>query len=175
MLRDTPCPWRCAEGYYRHLAEPGETKTGWAHNPEVAGSNPAPATSRFRARLAQLRDLGGRPRGGGDLVARRDQPGNEVPSQCPGRSRDEDSHDHSPSAWCFPLKDKAPASLRRHQRARHRPPGRHRSQVCAFHIGQARRPSSRATRGRLGRKQPAGADDDGLRCRRLPSIRARSG
>src|ERR1022692_1555624 len=28
MLQNTPCPWRCAEGCYRHLAEPGETKTG---------------------------------------------------------------------------------------------------------------------------------------------------
>ncbi len=56
---------------------------------------------RLRARLAQLRDLAGRPRGGGDLVTRRDQPWNEVPSQCPGRARDEDSHDLS---WCFPSK-----------------------------------------------------------------------
>jgi predicted RNA polymerase sigma factor len=40
-------------------------------------------------------------------VTRRDQSRNEVPSQCPGRSRDEDSHDLSfrvvPS-----LEDKAP-------------------------------------------------------------------
>jgi hypothetical protein len=36
-------------------------------------------------------------------VARRDQPRNEVPSQCPGRSRDEDSHDPS-FRVVFPLK-----------------------------------------------------------------------
>jgi hypothetical protein len=47
---------------------------------------------RLRARLAQLRDLARRPRGGGDLVTRRDQPGNEVPAQCPGRPGDENSH-----------------------------------------------------------------------------------
>ena len=50
---------------------------------------------RLRARRAQLRDLTGRPRCGGDLVTRRDQPGNQMPSQCPGRSRDENSHDLS--------------------------------------------------------------------------------
>jgi hypothetical protein len=50
---------------------------------------------RLRARLAQLRELAGRPRCGGDLVTGRDQHRNEVPSQCPGRSRDEDSHDPS--------------------------------------------------------------------------------
>jgi hypothetical protein len=50
---------------------------------------------RLRARLAQLRDLAGRSGGGDDLMTRRDQPRNEVPSQCPGRSRDEDSHHRS--------------------------------------------------------------------------------
>jgi hypothetical protein len=62
---------------------------------------------RLRARLAQLRDLAGRPRGRGDLVTRRDQPRNEVPSQCPGRSRDEDSHDPS-FRVVFSPEDKAP-------------------------------------------------------------------
>src|ERR1035441_8393547 len=38
---------------------------------------------------------------------RRDQPGNQVPSQCPGRSRDEDSHDLSFRLLLF-LEDKAP-------------------------------------------------------------------
>ena len=47
---------------------------------------------RRRARLAQLPGLAGRPGGRGDLMARRDQPGDEVPSQCPGRPGDEDSH-----------------------------------------------------------------------------------
>ena len=50
---------------------------------------------RLGARRAQLRNLAGRPGGGGDLVTRRDQPRNKVPSQCPGRSRDENSHDLS--------------------------------------------------------------------------------
>jgi hypothetical protein len=59
---------------------------------------------RFRARLAQLRGLAGRPCGGGDLVTRGDQPRNEMPSQRPGRSRDEDSHDLSLRMMLFPLK-----------------------------------------------------------------------
>jgi hypothetical protein len=50
---------------------------------------------RLRARRTQLRNLAGRPGGGGDLVTRRDQPGNQVPSQRPGRAGDEDSHDLS--------------------------------------------------------------------------------
>src|SRR5580693_9072912 len=58
-------------------------------------------------RLAQLRDLAGRPRGGGDLVTRRDQPGNQVPSQRPGRPRDEDSHELS-FRLVLSLEDKAP-------------------------------------------------------------------
>jgi hypothetical protein len=62
---------------------------------------------RLRARLAQLRDLAGRPGGGGDLVTRRDQPRNQVPSQRPGRSRDEDSHDLS-FRVVLSLEDKAP-------------------------------------------------------------------
>src|SRR6266571_7765803 len=57
--------------------------------------------------LAQLRDLAGRPRGGRDLVTRRDQPRNQVPSQCPGRSRDEDPHDLS-FRLVLSLEDKAP-------------------------------------------------------------------
>src|SRR4029453_3507022 len=64
---------------------------------------------RLRARRTQLRDLAGRPRGGGDLVTCRDQPGNEVPSQRPSRSRDEDSHDRSFRVVLSPsLEDKAP-------------------------------------------------------------------
>ena len=64
---------------------------------------------RLRARLAQLRDLAGRPRGGGDLVTRRDQRRDEVASECPGRSRDEDSHDGS--FRVVPLRDKAPPAF----------------------------------------------------------------
>jgi hypothetical protein len=40
-------------------------------------------------------------------VTRRDQPRNEVPSQCPGRSRNKDSHDLS-FRVVFSLEDKAP-------------------------------------------------------------------
>jgi hypothetical protein len=47
---------------------------------------------RLRARLAQQLGLAGCPRGGGDLVTRRDQPGNQVQSQRPGRSGNENSH-----------------------------------------------------------------------------------
>src|SRR5262249_11877876 len=50
---------------------------------------------RRRARRAQLPGLAGRPGSRGDLGTGRDQLRNEVLSQCPGRSRDENSHDLS--------------------------------------------------------------------------------
>ena len=52
---------------------------------------------RLRARLSQLSDLARSLRGSGDLVTRREQHRHEVPSQCPGRSRDENSP--STSMW----------------------------------------------------------------------------
>src|SRR5262249_61842208 len=64
-----------------------------------------PPAPRLRARLAQRRALAGRPRGGGDHVTRRDQPRNQVPSQCPGRSRNENPHCLS-LRMVFSLKDK---------------------------------------------------------------------
>jgi hypothetical protein len=70
----------------------------------ITASRSSPSTTTGSA---QLRDLAGHPRGGGDLVTRRNQPGNEVPSQCPGRSHDEDSHDLS-FRVVLSLADKAP-------------------------------------------------------------------
>jgi hypothetical protein len=55
--------------------------------PPAAADHAPICVVRLRARLAQLPDLARRPRGGGDLVTRRDQPGKEVPSQaCVGKS-----------------------------------------------------------------------------------------
>src|SRR5581483_2027666 len=85
-----------------------------------------------RAGFAQLGDLANRPRGGGDLVARRYQPGNQVPSQRSGRARDEDSHELS-FRIVLSLEDKAaPAVVTRAERSEHvkvrmtvAPPGQH--------------------------------------------------
>jgi hypothetical protein len=62
---------------------------------------------RLGTRLAQLRDLAGRPGGGDNLMTRCDQPRNQVPSQRPGRSGDEDSHDLSFRVM-LSFEDKAP-------------------------------------------------------------------
>src|SRR5262249_61213520 len=62
---------------------------------------------RLRARIAQLRDFAGCPGCSRDLVTCRDQPWDEMPTQCPGPSCDEDSH-----VLSFPIdpfsSDKAP-------------------------------------------------------------------
>ena len=57
---------------------------------------------RRRARRTQLRGLAWCPGGGGDLMTRRDQAGHEVLPECPGRSRDEDSHGLSSCVVPFP-------------------------------------------------------------------------
>jgi hypothetical protein len=62
---------------------------------------------RLRARRTQLRDLSGCPRRGGDLVTRRNQPRNEMPSQRASRSCHKDSHDLS-FRVVLSLEDKAP-------------------------------------------------------------------
>ena len=69
----------------------------------ITASRSSPSTTTGSAPASRsCATLPGRPRGGGDLVTRRDQPGDEVPSQCPGRSGDENSHDLSFRVVPFP-------------------------------------------------------------------------
>jgi hypothetical protein len=94
--RDTAADRRPARGYRPDgaLMIPGRNTPIFCPAPQRSPPrDPAVDDHRLRARLPQPRDLVRRPRDAGDLVTGYHRPRNKMPPQCPGHSRDEDSHD----------------------------------------------------------------------------------